>query len=390
MPSANVFTCGGAVVYQLLCGRGGHIAQENKFATSMKNYCYVIVNTLDRTAVAVDAAWDVKGILDLVKQLEVRLRGCIYTHYHFDHCGGEVPPMLLGGQEVPPLSGAKEVEDAGCDIWAGAADAQTIEEQCKLRRKVISLNDGDAIECGDLMLHILNTPGHTPGSVCVFAAPRCLSPRGDLGTSPFKEKLTEANQGLLITGDTLFVGSCGATHFPGGDSYMMMSTLARLSTMDPEVVVCPGHGYAPEAYTTIGRERTQNESMMMGMQKVPKPLALPRCMACGTGAVCGPKGFVIGRKVRIRGLTSDAGKVLNGQHGVLEFFQEDKGRYAIKLLAKDEEKLLKPENVETATTAGAPEEAAEAAAAEAADAAAEAKPPAPTPLLEPPPSGDGA
>jgi len=193
----------------------------------------------------------------------------------------------------------------------------------------------------------VNTPGHTPGSICVFAAPRCLSPRGQLGRSPFRENIIEAEQGVLITGDTLFVGSCGRTDFPGGSRDQLMETLSRLSAMDPGVVVCPGHGYAPEAFTTIGRERSSNESMIASMQRNPKPLALPPCIACGTGAPCGPKGFVIGRKVRIRGLTSEGGKALNGQTGVLEFFNNGKGRYAVKLLeAKAEEKLLKPENVE--------------------------------------------
>merc|ERR1719203_1358202 len=101
------------------------------------------------------------------------------------------------------------------------------------------------------MLHIINTPGHTPGSVCVFAAPRCLSPRSPLGKSPLKEKVNKAEAGLLITGDTLFVGSCGATHFPGGDARQMGASLARLSIMDPSVIVLPGHAYS-DPFTTIG------------------------------------------------------------------------------------------------------------------------------------------
>lgn len=348
--AAQVLHCGGAVVYQLLCG--SNIAKGNTFAIQMKNYCYLIVNTLDRTAIAVDAAWDVAGILALAEQLGVQVRGCIYTHFHFDHCGGHVDEAFIGAR-IPPLSGAKDVEDAGGEVWAGEGDAAAIKSQCSLGRTVSSLRDGDVVECGDLALHVLGTPGHTPGSVCIFAAPRCLSPRGAMGTSPFRETVTKAESGLLLTGDTLFVGSCGATHFPGGDSRQMLRTLSRLSAMDPAVIVCPGHAYAPEPFTTIGRERKSNDSMLEGMRQVPSPPPLPPCVACGTaGQACGPRGFVIGRKVRILGLTSEAGKAINGRRGVLEFFNEGKGRYAVKMLGPAEEpisqteKLVRPENVE--------------------------------------------
>eukprot|EP00401_Gymnodinium_catenatum_P066180 CAMPEP_0117540056 /NCGR_PEP_ID=MMETSP0784-20121206/43303_1 /TAXON_ID=39447 /ORGANISM="" /LENGTH=348 /DNA_ID=CAMNT_0005336701 /DNA_START=59 /DNA_END=1102 /DNA_ORIENTATION=- len=344
--ATNVLQCGGVVVYQLLCG--SDIARTDQFAKQMRNYCYLIVNTLDSTAIAVDAAWDVKGIFDLAAQLGVSIRGCIYTHYHFDHCGGSVPSMMTGGKQLQPLAGAKEMQDSGGEIWAGSGDAETIREQCALTGSINGLADGDSIECGDLVLHILNTPGHTPGSVCVFAAPRCLSPRGDLGKSSLKERQIKADSGLLITGDTLFVGSSGATHFPGGNPAEMLRSLARLSTMDPAVVVCPGHAYS-DPFTTIGRERAQNQAMRAGLERVPRPPALPPCVACDSSGInCGPKGFVIGRKVRIRGLTSEAGQPLNGQQGVVQGFVAEKERYAVRLFSSSEVKSVRPDNVENA------------------------------------------
>ena len=50
----------------------------------------------------------------------------------------------------------------------------------------------EVIPCGDLLLHILRTPGHTPGSICVFAAPRCLSPRAEVAKSRLKEVRSKA------------------------------------------------------------------------------------------------------------------------------------------------------------------------------------------------------
>ncbi|CAE6915856.1 FTSH1 [Symbiodinium sp. CCMP2456] len=303
--ATQVLECGGVVTYQFLCGR--EIARKDRFATQMANYCYLVVNTLDRSAIAVDAAWDVEGLYKLAAELEVTIRGCVYTHYHFDHCGGDVHPMFTGGQKVF-LSGAKEVEDAGGTIWAGQGDAEQIQKQCSLK-EVVAMRDGDVIPCGDLVLHILRTPGHTPGSICVFAAPRGLSPRSTIGSTGLKEARTKAEAGLLITGDTLFVGSCGRTDLPGSDPREMMSSLARLSTMDPAVVVCPGHNYAAEPFTTIGAERAQNEMVIMGLSHFPSPPPVPPCAMCGEGGqICGPKKFRKGRKVRIVNLASEAGQ----------------------------------------------------------------------------------
>ncbi|CAK9117018.1 unnamed protein product [Durusdinium trenchii] len=340
--STQVLECGGVVTYQILCGR--EIARQDRFAIQMANYCYLVVNTLDHTAIALDAAWDVQGLYDLAAELGVKILGCVYTHFHFDHCGGDVHPMFTGGQKVK-LPGAKEVEEAGGKIWAGKEDADAIQKQCSLK-EVLPMRDGDVIPCGDLLLHIIRTPGHTPGSICVFAAPRCLSPRAEMAESRLKEARSKAEAGLLITGDTLFVGSCGRTDLPGSDPRDMFSSLARLSTMNPAVVVCPGHNYAEEPFSTIGAERAQNEMVKMGLSHFPEPPPVPPCAMCGTGQPCGPKGFRIGRRARIVKLTSEQGQVLNGQDCVVESYMEERERYAVRMIDASAVKVLKPENLE--------------------------------------------
>ena len=123
-------------------------------------------------------------------------------------------------------------------------------------------------------------------------------------------------------------------------------SLARLSMLDPAVVVLPGHNYAELPFTTIGVERAQNDNVIMGLQQVPRPPPLPPCLACDNRGNCGPKGFIIGRKVRIRGLGSAAGKALNGQPAVVQTFLTDKERYAVRLFASSEVKSLKADNLE--------------------------------------------
>jgi len=349
MPQA--LQCGGVVTYQLLAGR--EVAQNDRTAKLMANYMYLIVNTLDRTAIAVDVAWDVEGVYALADRLGVKIRGVVYTHFHFDHCGGHVPPEWTGGEEFPPLPGAKEVESRGGEIWAGAGDAEAIRKQCRLE-SVTPLQDGSCLECGDLVLHTIATPGHTVGSICVFATPQCLSPRGSLKGSLEGEVLTKAERGLLITGDTLFVGNVGRVDLPESNAAEMMQSLSRIGSMHPEVLVLPGHDYGRTPFSTIGSERAMNLMVQSGLSQVPSPPPLPPC-CCGDdlGRSCGPRGFIIGRKVRIAGLRDKGagGEEDKGAKdvGVLQRFEEAVGQYAVRLLPSGEVVQVPPDRLAAAS-----------------------------------------
>ena len=84
---------------------------------------------------------------------------------------------------------------------------------------------------------MLETPGHTPGSVTLRA--------GD----------------VLFTGDTLFAGSMGRTDFPGGDEGQIMRSLKRLGELPGDYRVLPGH----EEQTTLERERRSNYCLREAM-----------------------------------------------------------------------------------------------------------------------------
>ena len=81
---------------------------------------------------------------------------------------------------------------------------------------------------------LISTPGHTPGSICLYSP----SLQGGDGV------------GLLFSGDTLFRGGYGRTDLPGGDTSQLIASLRRLATLPPDTQVFPGHGEA----TTIGSE----------------------------------------------------------------------------------------------------------------------------------------
>ena len=97
------------------------------------------------------------------------------------------------------------------------------------------LAEGDAIEVGDICLQVIETPGHTPGGIVLFAA-------------------TEQGS-IAFVGDTLFPGSHGRTDLAGGDEATIMRSLARMAAqIAPETTLLCGHGPA----TTMERELATN------------------------------------------------------------------------------------------------------------------------------------
>src|SRR5206468_6362684 len=96
-----------------------------------------------------------------------------------------------------------------------------------------SLDDGAKLTTGSIESHILHTPGHTKGSLCVYI--------------PADQK--------LIAGDTLFAGSIGRTDHPGGSFDKIMSSIhSRVLALPDETLVIPVHGPS----TTIGEDRYSN------------------------------------------------------------------------------------------------------------------------------------
>jgi glyoxylase-like metal-dependent hydrolase (beta-lactamase superfamily II) len=93
----------------------------------------------------------------------------------------------------------------------------------------VELAEGGEIRFGDIRLRVLHTPGHTEGSVCLLSD----------------------DDGLLLSGDTLFASGWGRVDLPGGSPGQMVESLTRLAGLEDRLGVLPGHG----ATTTIGRER---------------------------------------------------------------------------------------------------------------------------------------
>jgi glyoxylase-like metal-dependent hydrolase (beta-lactamase superfamily II) len=165
----------------------------------------------EKQVLVIDAAHDAHAIADGVAGREVVAIAC--THAHDDHVDA-APALARMANTKIALHPADEV------LWRLAHPHANWDTP---------LADGDVIEVAGVAVHVLHTPGHSPGSVC-FSVP-------DLG--------------VVFTGDTLFHGGPGAT----GRSYSDHDTIVdsirtRLFALDPATVVHTGHGED----STIGEE----------------------------------------------------------------------------------------------------------------------------------------
>lgn len=142
-----------------------------------------------------------------------KIRTIINTHHHFDHTGGDKKfrDWLKANIAIHAADRAA--------LEHGETLAELFEAKAKFVTADISLEDKDVIRTKKFSLEIVHTPGHTPGSICLY----------------------ERKRHFLISGDTLFADGCGRTDLPGGSAEEMRHSLQRLAKLDVEYLF-PGHG----------------------------------------------------------------------------------------------------------------------------------------------------
>lgn len=188
--------------------------------------CTVLGNTETGRGYVFDPGGNPERIMEVVASFGLRIEALVHTHAHLDH--------ILAAAEIQNLTGASVCLHPD-DRWLW----ESLESQCQMFGIPYKpapepdhwLDDEEPLHCGDgLCIH---TPGHTPGSMSFYFA----------------------DEGLLLAGDTLFLGSVGRTDLPGGNTSQLKESIRRrLYTLDENTLVIPGHG--PE--TTIGAEMRQN------------------------------------------------------------------------------------------------------------------------------------
>jgi glyoxylase-like metal-dependent hydrolase (beta-lactamase superfamily II) len=174
---------------------------------------YVLGDESSREAIAIDTATPcVDWVTATLADRGWTLKLIVSTHRHWDHIGDN----------------AAVADATGADVAVHVADRHGLENPGASNAPfpippsvpAVDLAEGSMIRFGDIELEVLHTPGHTEGSVCLLAR----------------------HERLLFSGDTLFAGGWGRTDLPGGSEDQIVDSLARLSAMDDDLRVLPGHG----------------------------------------------------------------------------------------------------------------------------------------------------
>jgi hydroxyacylglutathione hydrolase len=197
----------------------------------MQNFVYLIGDPATRDCIVVDPAWEIDTIVDTAAADGFTIRGALITHTHQDHVGGSLESWGMPGR----IPGAEELlARVPAKVYVHKAEREFLPG---LGSELQPVDNHDTLQVGRLAVTFLHTPGHTPGSQCFLV------------------------DGRLISGDTLFIGSCGRTDLPGSDPREMYYSLTqRLSALPDDTVLFPGHNYGG-ASSSIGREKRQNPFM---------------------------------------------------------------------------------------------------------------------------------
>jgi len=191
----------------------------------LQTNCYIVHNS--KQAIIIDPGSDAEKIISIIENKRLKPQLILNTHYHFDHTGANLDiknmfniPIAIGEKDAPYLRSAYK------EALIFMIDTK------KSPQADILLKEGDAVALEDIKFVVIETPGHTIGSICLY----------------------NKENAVLFSGDTLFFESIGRYDLPTGNFDSLINSINKILTLDESTTVYPGHG----TQTTIKHEKINN------------------------------------------------------------------------------------------------------------------------------------
>jgi hydroxyacylglutathione hydrolase len=192
-------------------------------------FAYIVGCKVTKEALIIDPAAEEDRLLEEATGKGYKIKYIVNTHSHIDH--------IMGNRRMKELTNA--------EIIIHEKESQSLINQSPHMMNMfnaepsppadITVREGDSIKIGQTTLKVIHTPGHSPGSISLY------------------------NDGIVFTGDTLFVGAVGRTDLAGGSWEILASSIhEKLFVLPDETIVAPGHNYGDSAKSTIGKEKVYN------------------------------------------------------------------------------------------------------------------------------------
>ncbi len=193
---------------------------------ALETNCYIVTDKLTKDSFIIDPADTGDYIVETAQRNSLKVKNIIATHGHFDHIMAGAycqltlkVPFFIHSEDTFLVNRMKETAEffnIPCDAPPPKIDH--------------FLKNGDIFRLGEDELTVIETPGHTPGSICLY----------------------NKQNGLLFSGDTIFAqGGVGRTDFAYSSSDDLKKSFILLLKLPPETKIYPGHGPA----TTINQEK---------------------------------------------------------------------------------------------------------------------------------------
>jgi glyoxylase-like metal-dependent hydrolase (beta-lactamase superfamily II) len=232
--------------HQLLVGRDVAVPEQAtgaqqravfNFARQMQNFMYLVGDAVTRECVVVDPCYDPEGILAAAESIGCNVTAAVGTHFHYDHIGHNNQVPMGPGLVLPGLR--HFVEELWLPGYVHALEKDAAAMQIGIPADWLTpLDEGEVVRVGAVELRVIHTPGHSPGGMTLVAGVK-----------------GEEEERLVLTGDTIFPGSCGRLDLPGSSVHAMWESLQTLrERLADALPLFPGHAYNGES-STVAREK---------------------------------------------------------------------------------------------------------------------------------------